>query len=112
MYLTNVKYAETLTQQGIQKCQAALQHKPSFYLRNGTVELLKWFALLAMVVDHVNAVFYARELGAWATVVGRLAMPVFSIVLAYNLARPGADLRRWLPPSTRTCSPRPVVGRR
>lgn len=65
-------------------------------LSSGAVEALKWVALLAMVVDHVNAVFYGRELGAWATIIGRVAMPVFSIVLGYNLARPGADLARCL----------------
>lgn len=65
-------------------------------LSSGAVEALKWVALLAMVVDHVNAAFYGRDLGAWATIIGRVAMPVFSLVLAYNLARPGADLVRCL----------------
>lgn len=58
---------------------------------SGTVEALKWAALLAMVVDHVNAAFFARELGTVADVVGRIAFPLFAIVLGYNLARPGAS---------------------
>lgn len=62
-------------------------------LRSGAVEALKWGALAAMVVDHVNAAFFARELGTWATATGRVAMPLFALVLAYNLARPGADIR-------------------
>jgi hypothetical protein len=59
----------------------------------GALEALKWLALAAMVVDHVNAVFFDRSL-AWAAPVGRIAMPVFAVVLAYNLARPGVDFRR------------------
>lgn len=51
-------------------------------------------ALLAMLVDHVNVVFFARELGTWATAVGRLAFPLFCLVLASNMARPGVALGR------------------
>lgn len=54
----------------------------------GTVTALKWFALALMVVDHLDAFVYGRELG-WATQLGRLVMPIFAFVLAYNLARPG-----------------------
>lgn len=49
-----------------------------------------------MILDHVNAVFYARELGTWAEIIGRLAMPLFAGVFGYNLARPGADVARAL----------------
>ena len=71
---------------------------PSSRLRlsSGAVESLKWLALLAMLVDHVNAVFFARELGTWATAIGRIAMPLFALVLGYNIGRPGADLARCL----------------
>jgi hypothetical protein len=65
-------------------------------ISDGAAELLKWSALLAMLVDHVNAAFFDRHAGLPAEVIGRLAMPVFSIVLAYNLARPGVDLSRAL----------------
>ena len=88
--------AKNYAQQGIQKSQAATHNIQTFHLSNGAVESLKWLALLAMVVDHVNAVFFSRELGELATVIGRLAMPLFSVVLGYNLARPGADLARCL----------------
>lgn len=62
---------------------------PRLVLADGTLEGLKWLALVLMTCDHVNkyllhdslpAIFYA----------GRLAMPLFSFVLAYNLARPGS----------------------
>lgn len=58
----------------------------------GTLEAAKWIALACMVVDHVNAVFYARELGMWADVLGRIAFPMFAAVVGFNLARPGRDL--------------------
>lgn len=75
---------------------SALLHLPRTELRSGTLEAAKWLALVCMVVDHVNAVFFDRSLGLGAEVVGRLAMPLFSLVLAYNLARPGLDLDRVL----------------
>lgn len=79
---------------------AVVLNRQPLALSSGGVEALKWVALLAMVADHVNAVFYARELGTWATATGRVAMPLFAIVLGYNLARLGADraacLRRLL----------------
>ena len=56
---------------------------------SGAIEALKWLALACMVVDHVNAVFFARELGTWADVIGRVAFPLFAGVFGYNLARPG-----------------------
>jgi hypothetical protein len=61
---------------------------------DGAVEALKWIALLCMVVDHVNAALYGRELGLLADVVGRVAMPLFAGVFGYNLARPGVDLAK------------------
>lgn len=61
---------------------------------SGSIELCKWLALGCMVLDHVNAVFFARELGVLAEFLGRLAFPLFALVLGYNAARPGADLVR------------------
>lgn len=60
---------------------------PRLVLADGTLEGVKWLALVLMTLDHANkhllhdslpAIFYA----------GRLAMPLFAFVLAYNLARP------------------------
>lgn len=61
-------------------------YAPQF--QTGSIELLKWFALAAMLVDHVDAFFYGRSLG---TDVGRLVFPIFGFVLAYNLARPSSS---------------------
>jgi hypothetical protein len=62
---------------------------PTLKFSDGALELLKWLALALMIGDHINKyllngtvdlLFYA----------GRIAMPIFVTVLAYNLARPGA----------------------
>lgn len=64
-------------------------------LGSGTRELLKWIALLAMTGDHVAKVVF----GGYVPVVselGRIAFPLFALVMACNLAQPGADLRKSL----------------
>lgn len=58
---------------------------------SGTLEALKWVALVAMVADHVNTVLLGRSVG-WLYDVGRIAMPLFCLVLGENIARAGADL--------------------
>ena len=62
---------------------------PRIHVADGTLEALKWFALVLMTLDHVNKYIFK---GAYPALfdLGRLAVPVFGFVLAYNLARPGA----------------------
>jgi hypothetical protein len=62
---------------------------PSLTLADGTVEALKWLALALMTGDHVNKYLFNGTLPALFEI-GRLALPTFVCVLAYNLARPGA----------------------
>lgn len=62
---------------------------------SGELEALKWIALATMLIDHVNVAFYARGLD-WAAAPGRLAMPLFSLVLGFNLARSDAGLPKML----------------
>lgn len=62
-------------------------------LSSGARELLKWIALLTMTGDHVAKVVF----GGYVPVVselGRVAFPLFALVMACNLAQPGADLRK------------------
>jgi hypothetical protein len=59
---------------------------------SGTVEAVKWLALLLMTGDHVNKFLYLGTLPA-LTEAGRLAFPLFAAVFAYNLARPEAVSR-------------------
>jgi len=69
---------------------------------DGTVEALKWLALVLMTGDHVNKYLFNATLPVLFEA-GRVALPLFVFVLAYNLARPGAlprgAYRRLLPPS-------------
>lgn len=60
-------------------------------MTSGGRELLKWLALLLMTGDHIVTVF---RLGYVPVVseLGRVAFPVFALVMAYNLAHPGADV--------------------
>jgi hypothetical protein len=63
-----------------------------FVVADGTLEALKWLALVLMLLDHINKYFYAEQLpGVFA--LGRIVMPIFGFVLVYNLARPGARER-------------------
>jgi len=63
---------------------------------NGTLEATKWFALILMTLDHINKYVLATSIPALYSI-GRIAMPLFVFVLAYNLARPGglAQGRHW-----------------
>lgn len=60
-------------------------------MTSGGREALKWLAVLLMTGDHVARVLF----GGYVPVVselGRIAFPVFALVMAYNLAQPGADV--------------------
>lgn len=52
--------------------------------RDGALDLLKWLALLSMVLDHLRYVGYSLDL---LYVPGRLAFPWFCLAMAANLAR-------------------------
>ena len=60
---------------------------PQLVLANGTVEGLKWLGAILMTIDHVNK-YLLNGTNQTAFAAGRLAMPIFAFVLAYNLARP------------------------
>lgn len=65
--------------------------KPQINIANGTLEAIKWVALVLMTLDHVNKYLFAHQLPFFYEL-GRIAMPLFVFVLAYNLARPNALL--------------------
>lgn len=66
---------------------------PPLVLTDGAVEALKWLALALMVLDHTNKFLYAGKLvGAYEA--GRLVMPLFGFIFAYNLARSSAAVGR------------------
>lgn len=61
---------------------------PALSIPNGSIEALKWLALLCMTGDHINKYLFNSTL-PYLFEAGRLALPLFVFVLAYNLARPG-----------------------
>lgn len=61
---------------------------PRLYFTDGTLESLKWLAIALMTMDHINKYIF-HEASAVMFDLGRIAMPLFAFILAYNLARPG-----------------------
>ncbi|MBA4214264.1 MAG: conjugal transfer protein TraX [Polaromonas sp.] len=62
---------------------------PALQLDDRSLGAIKWLALVLMIVDHVNTLLLDGS-HAWMYVLGRIAMPLFALVLGFNLARPGA----------------------
>lgn len=54
-------------------------------------EILKWLAVILMTGDHVAKVVYGGYVPGLSEA-GRVAFPLFALVMAYNLAQPGADM--------------------
>lgn len=61
----------------------------SWAITDGSLEALKWVALMLMVGDHVNK-YLLHESSASLYALGRMVMPIFGFVLMRNLCRPGA----------------------
>lgn len=61
---------------------------PRLKINNGTIEGLKWLALLLMTGDHIDEYIYNSTIHPLYKI-SRLAMPIFVCILAFNLARPG-----------------------
>lgn len=68
---------------------AVTEAAPRVAFGDGTLETLKWLALLLMTLDHANKYVMSYEFPALFDA-GRLAMPLFAFVLGANLARPDA----------------------
>lgn len=58
-------------------------------ISSGSIEALKWLGLFLMVIDHVNKFIFAGHY-VWMFAAGRVVMPIFGFVLAYNFCRPDA----------------------
>lgn len=74
----------------------AVSALPSLTLSDGSLEALKWLALVLMTLDHANKYLLQPAIPALFDA-GRTVMPIFAIVLAYNLARPGMLARSVYP---------------
>ena len=62
---------------------------PRLKFSDGAIETLKWVALVLMTLDHINKYLLHDSVPALFAI-GRTTMPLFAVVLAFNLARPGA----------------------
>lgn len=69
----------------------------AFSLSSSACEALKWIALACMISGHVNNAFFDHQV-EWLLPIGRLAMPIFALVLGYNLARPEVNAKKALLP--------------
>ena len=56
---------------------------------DGQLEGLKWIALGSMFLDHFGRHLLGYGQDTWVFALGRIAFPLFAIVLALNLARRG-----------------------
>jgi len=56
----------------------------SLHTRDTTLDLIKWLAMLTMLLDHLRYVWPETE---WLFIVGRLAFPLFCLGIAANVAR-------------------------
>jgi hypothetical protein len=52
--------------------------------RDANLDLVKWLAMLAMLLDHLRYVWPETQ---WLFIVGRLAFPLFCLGIAANVAR-------------------------
>ena len=50
------------------------------------IEILKWVALLAMAIDHINKYLLASQ-QAWMFDIGRIALPLFLYTFALGLSQ-------------------------
>lgn len=66
------------------------------YLESGQQTLLKWLAVLLMVLDHANRTLWSFK--PWLSTLGRLAFPLFAFLMAYNLTVRGISARRYWRP--------------
>ena len=55
-------------------------------LASGTIELLKWLAVMLMTADHINLHLLQSKFPVMYAM-GRVSLPLFVFVLAYNLAQ-------------------------
>lgn len=56
---------------------------------DGSLQLMKLVAVMLMTLDHINTHIW-EGISPFAFNLGRLAMPIFAVVFAFNLSRPGA----------------------
>lgn len=64
---------------------------------DGALELVKWIALAAMLVDHAGALLFHQDASSLSYRIGRISFPLFAFVLACKLsAKPAGDAQSLL----------------
>ncbi|MFW1916233.1 TraX family protein, partial [Acinetobacter sp. ULE_I064] len=58
-------------------------------MRNKGLDVIKWIAIIAMVIDHLRFIDFISTLGYnnTLTIIGRFAFPMFCFVMAVNFKR-------------------------
>lgn len=66
------------------------------YLTSSQTELLKWLALITMIIDHIGVAFSSAypEL-SWCRVIGRFSYVAFGFIIALNLSRDKVNFRSY-----------------
>ncbi|CAE6952344.1 conserved protein of unknown function [Pseudomonas marincola] len=54
--------------------------------RDANLDLIKWLAMLTMLLDHLRYLW--PQAADWLFIIGRLAFPLFCLGIAANVARP------------------------
>jgi TraX protein len=72
----------------VQTTAPSLHAAPLGYT-DGQLETLKWIALASMFLDHFGRHLLGFGQDTWVFALGRVAFPLFELVLALNLAREG-----------------------
>lgn len=71
---------------GTTKAARTTTELPRLLIHDGTIEALKWLGIMFMTIDHINTYLFDGEYRIMFDI-GRVTMPLFGFVLAYNLAR-------------------------
>ena len=58
--------------------------------------LLKYLAIVLMLLDHANRLFWGAQ--PWLYALGRVSFPLFAFLIAYNVAVRGVAPRRYIVP--------------
>lgn len=61
---------------------------------DGQLEAMKWFAFGTMLIDHFGRYAFGMSEQSWAFAASRVTFPLFALVLAVNLSRPGDQAAR------------------
>jgi hypothetical protein len=72
----------------------ALTTRRSLAFTDGQLETLKWVALASMFLDHFGRHLLGYGQETWVFALGRIAFPLFALVLGSNLAREGHQPER------------------